>query len=178
MLAYLLTLLGVLGHAIPHPGLPFTAVGGSLLYFGARRPLWQAVFPVAALAASDYYLTTVVYGFPFAVPGYLLTWAWYAAVVVLGAVLLGNTTTAARVASGVLLASTSFFVASNYAVWFGQSGMYPHTLAGLMTCYAAALPFYAYDLVSTAIVAGLAFGVPQRIKHHEASKQAQTLESR
>jgi hypothetical protein len=175
MFAYLLTLFGVLGHAIPHPGLPFTAVGGSLLYFGARRPLWQAIFPIAALAASDYYLTTHVYSFPFVVQGYLLTWAWYAAVVILGALLLSRHTTVARVASGVALASTSFFVASNYAVWFGQAGMYPHTLAGLMTCYVAGLPFYGYDLVSTAIVAGFAFGIPQLVKQHEANKQAQTL---
>src|SRR5271170_1716873 len=155
MFAYLLTLFGVLGHAIPHPGLPITAVGGSLLFFGARRPLWQAIFPVAALAASDYYLTTHVYSFPFVVQGYLLTWAWYAAVIVLGAILLSKTTTFARVASATLLASTSFFVVTDYAVWAAQPGMYPHTLAGLMTCYAAALPFYRNDLVSTAIVAGL-----------------------
>ncbi len=174
MFAYLLSLIGVLGKAIPHPGLPFTAVGGSLLYFGARRPLWQGIFPVAALAASDYYLTTHVYNFPFVLQGYLLTWAWYAAVVVLGALLLGSKTSVARVASGVLLASTSFFVASNYAVWIG-SGMYPHTVAGLMTCYAAALPFYRYDLVSTAIVAGVAFGIPEALRRHEATKQTQTL---
>jgi hypothetical protein len=175
MFAYLLTLAGVLGHAIPHPGLPFTTVGGSLLYFGARRPLWQAIFPVAALVASDYYLTTHVYGFPFVIQGYLLTWAWYAAVIVLGAILLRKSTTIVRVASAVVLAPTSFFIASNYAVWFGQAGMYPHTLAGLLTCYTAALPFYGYDLASTAIVAGLAFGIPQLIKQHEANKQAQTL---
>ena len=175
MFAYLLTLFGVLGHAIPHPGLPFTAVGGSLLYFGARRPLWQAIFPVAALAASDYYLTTHIYNFPFVVQGYLLTWAWYAAVIVLGAILLRKSTTFARVTSGILLASTSFFIASNYAVWVGQVGMYPHTLAGLTTCYAAALPFYRYDLVSTAIVASLAFGIPEALKRHEAGKLTQTL---
>jgi hypothetical protein len=175
MFAYLLTLAGVLGHAIPHPGLPFTAVGGSLLYFGARRPFWQAIFPVAALAASDYYLTTHVYGFPFVIQGYLLTWAWYAAVIVLGSILLRKSTTIVRVASATLLASTSFFVVSNYAVWAAQPGLYPHTFAGLMTSYAAALPFYRNDLVSTAIVAGLAFGIPQLIKQHEANKQAQTL---
>ena len=175
MFAYLLTLLGVLGHAIPHPGLPFTAVGGSLLYFGARRPLWQAIFPVAALALSDYYLTTHVYSFPFVVQGYLLTWAWYAAVIVLGAVLLRQRTTIARVASATLLASTSFFVVTDYAVWAAQPGLYPHTFAGLTACYAAALPFYRNDLVSTAIVAGLAFGIPQLMKQHEANKQTQTL---
>jgi hypothetical protein len=175
MLAYLLTLVGVLGHAVPHPGLPFTAVGGSLLYFGARRPLWQAIFPVAALAASDYYLTTHVYGFPFVIQGYLLTWAWYAAVIVLGAILLRNSTTITRVASATLLASTSFFVVSNYAVWAAQPGMYAHTFAGLMTCYTAALPFYRNDLVSTAIVASLAFGIPEALRRHEVGKQTQTL---
>jgi len=174
MFAYLLTLIGVLGHAIPHPALPFTAVGGSLLYFGARRTLWQGIFPVAALAISDYYLTTHVYSFPFAVHDYLVTWAWYAAVIILGGLLLRSKTSIARVASGALLASTSFFVASNYAVWAGQVGMYPHTLSGLMACYTAALPFYRNDLVSTAIVAGLAFGVPELLRQHQANKQART----
>lgn len=174
MFAYLLTLLGVLGHAIPHPGLPFTAVGGSLLYFGARRPLWQGILPVAALVFSDYYLTTHVYGFPFVVQGYLLTWTWYCAVLVLGALLLKSRTSVARVTSATLLASTSFFLVSDYAVWAAQPGMYPHTLSGLTACYVAALPFYRNDLISTAVIAGLAFGIPQLLKQHEASKQAQT----
>ncbi len=175
MFACVLALLGVLSHAIPHPALPFTAVGGSLLYFGARRPIWQGIVPILALAVSDYYLTTHVYSFPFVIQGYLLTWAWYAAVIVLGAMLLGSKTSVARVASGVALASTSFFLVSNYAVWAGQVGMYPHTFAGLMTCFAAGLPFYRNDLVSTAIVAGLAFGIPELLKHQQAAKQAQTL---
>lgn len=175
MFAYLLTLVGVLSHVIPHPGLPLTAVGGSLLYFGARRPLWQAIFPVSALVVSDYYLTTHVYNFPFAVQGYLLTWAWYGAVIVLGAMLLRSRTSVARVAAGAMLAPTSFFAASNYAVWVGQVGMYPHTLAGLTACYAAGLPFYRYDLISTAIVAGLAFGIPELLRQHAADRQTQPL---
>ena len=173
MIAYFVALFGVLGHVIPHPWLPFTTVGGTMLYFGARRPAWQGIFPVAALAAADYYLTTSVYNFPFAVREYLLTWAWYAAVIVLGAVLLRGKATIARVVSGTLLASTSFFLVSNYAVWVGQNGMYPHTFSGLMTCYAAGLPFYRNDVVSTAIIAGLAFGVPPLMKQYEASKQTQ-----
>jgi hypothetical protein len=174
MFAYFLILIGVLGHSIPHPGLPFTAVGGSLLYFGARRQLWQGILPVGILAASDYYLTTQVYGFPFAVQGYLLTWAWYAAVIVLGALLLKSHSSVARIVSATLIASTSFFVVSNFAVWAAQPGMYPHTLSGLTACYVAALPFYRNDLVSTAIVAGLVFGVPMLMKQIEAHKQAQT----
>jgi hypothetical protein len=174
MFAYLLAFFGALVHAVPHPGLPFTAVGGSLLYFGARRPLWQGIVPVGILAATDYYLTTHVYGFPFAVQGYLLTWIWYAAVIVLGALLLRSHTSATRIVSAILLASTSFFLASNFAVWAAQPGMYPHTLAGLMTCYTAGLPFYRNDLVSTAIVAGLVFGAPLLMKQHDAHKQAES----
>jgi len=174
MFAYLLALLGVLGHSIPHPWLPFTAVGGSLLYFGARRPLWQGIIPVGILAVSDYYLTTQVYGFAFAVRGYLLTWAWYAAVIVLGALLLKSRASVARIASATLLGSTSFFLVSNYAVWAAQPGMYPHTFGGLMACYAAGLPFYRNDLVSTAIVAGLVFGVPLGMRQIEARKAAAT----
>ncbi len=174
MFAYLLTLIGVLVHSVPHPWLPFTAVGGSLLYFGARRPLWQGIVPVGILAVSDYYLTTQVYGFPFAVQGYLLTWAWYAAVIVLGALLLKSRTSVARVASATLLGSTSFFLVSNYAVWAAQPGMYPHTFSGLMACYAAGLPFYRNDLVSTAIVAGLVFGTPVLLARMEARKEVAT----
>jgi hypothetical protein len=44
-----------------------------------------------------------------------------------------------------------------------------------MTCYVAALPFYGYDLASTAIVAALAFGIPEALKRHEAGKQTQAL---
>ena len=44
--------------------------------------------------------------------------------------------------------------------WSGFAFPYPHTVAGLAACYAAAVPFYRNDLLSTALVAGLAFGVP------------------
>src|ERR1700750_2387157 len=119
----------------------FTAVGGSLLYFGARRPLRQAawaIVPFLAMAVSA--------------QDYLITWVWYAAALVLGSLLLKQRTNVTRVVSGSVLASTSFFAVSNYAVWVG-SGMYPHTLGGLTACYASALPFYRNDLVSTLLVA-------------------------
>jgi hypothetical protein len=81
----------------------------------------------------------------------------------LGQILLHARTTVVRVAAGALLGPTSFFVVSNYAVWVG-SVTYPHSLSGLVTCYAAAVPFYRNDLLSTAIVAGLAFGVPVLVR--------------
>jgi hypothetical protein len=159
MSAYIWVLVAVLSRILPHPWLNFTAVGGALLYFGAKRSLRWTLVPVAALAATDYYLTVFQYNYAFHLGSYLLTWTWYAAVVILGHILLAKHSSLLRAGSGVLLASTSFFVVSNYAVWIG-SALYPHTMAGLTACYAAALPFYRNDLLSTTLVAALAFGIP------------------
>lgn len=161
MAAYLLVLLAVFSRILPHPAwLNFTAVGGALLYFGARRPLRQLWVPVLALAATDYYLTAFFYSYPFHISAYLVTWGWYAAIVVLGSVLLSRKTTVSRVGAGIVLAPTSFFLLTNFAAWAAMPQLYPRSLAGLGLSYAAGLPFYRNDLLSTTIVAGLAFGMP------------------
>lgn len=99
-----------------------------------------------------------MYGFPFEVKGYLVTWAWYAAVCLLASGLLRKVT-ALRVVAGVVASATSFFLLSNLVVWLG-SGMYPHSASGLEACYAAALPFYANDLISTGVFCAALFGLP------------------
>ena len=163
MSAYLLLLLAVISRVAPHPAwLNFTAVGGSLLYFGARRPLWQLVIPVALLAGADYYLTVFAYGYPFHAASYLVTWLWYAAIVALGAGMLKGSASIGRVLGASVLSATSFFLLSNFAVW-AVSAMYPRNPGGLAACYLAGLPFYRNDLISTALVATVAFGAPQLI---------------
>jgi hypothetical protein len=56
--------------------------------------------------------------------------------------------------------------------------MYPRTLAGLVTCYAAAIPFYRNDVISTAIVAGLAFGVPVLVRKMRLERNASVVTAR
>jgi len=157
MIAILVLFLAALSRLLPHAvhGLPFnfTAVGAGLLFFGSRRPRWQVVLVVAVMALMD-----VVYRYPFHVRGYLVTWAWYGAVCLLGSALLRRVTTL-RVLAGVLASATSFFLLSNFMVW-AMSAMYPRSAAGLAMCYAAGLPFYANDLVSTGLWAGALFGLP------------------
>lgn len=157
--AYLLIVFAVLSRVIPHSWMNFTAVGGGLLYFGARRPLREAIWPVLALMATDFYLTVAFYHYAWHTSAYLITWAWYAAVIVLGRILLKDHISVSRVIAAPTIASTSFFLISNYAVWIG-SAIYPHSLAGLGACYAAALPFYRNDVLSTTLVTGVAFGLP------------------
>jgi hypothetical protein len=162
MLAFLVLILAALSRLLPHAmhgvGINFTAVGAGLLFFGSRRPRWQAIAAVVVMALTDVYLTKVAYGLPFHVRGYLVTWAWYAAVCLIGSSLLRKVTSL-RVVAGVLASATSFFLLSNFMVWV-MSGMYEHNLFGLASCYRAGIPFYANDLASTAIVAGALFGLP------------------
>ncbi len=162
MLAYLVLLLAALSRLLPHAlhgvGLNITAVGGGLLYFGSRRPRWQAVFAVIVMALTDVYLTRVVYGFPFQVRGYLVTWLWYGAVCILGSALLRRVTVL-RVVAAVFSSATGFFLLSNLVVWM-SGRLYPHSAPGLVQCYTAALPFYGNDLVSTGLTAAMLFGLP------------------
>jgi len=176
MFAYVLVLLGVASRYLmaPHVAwLNFTAVGGSLLYFGARRSRREMLAPLAVLMASDYCLTTYFYGYAFHWQDYVVTWGWYVAAMALGWILLGKRVSFMRGAVAALLGPTSFFVVSNFVVWASASfSNYPHTLAGLATCYVAAIPFYRNDLISTAITLGAAYAVPALVRRmHEGRAQ-------
>jgi len=161
MSAYIVLLLAVLSRLLPPAlhltAMNFTAVGGGLLFFGAKRSRWQTLIAVAAFMMTDVVLTVYAYHSAFHVKGYLVTWAWYAGVCLLGHSILQRAT-AVRVTGAVLGSATSFFLLSNFVVWLGT--MYAHTFAGLMSCYAAALPFYRNDLISTGLTVGVLFGLP------------------
>jgi hypothetical protein len=169
--AYLLILVAVLSRVVPHPWMNFTAVGGGLLYFGAKRPLREMALPLLALMGTDFFLTVFFYRYPWHTSEYLVTWAWYAAAIVLGRILLKRKVNAGRLIAAPMLASTSFFAVSNFAVWAAWP-MYPHTPAGLGACYLAGLPFYANDVVSTTLVTGLAFGLPMMARKMAAMRAA------
>jgi len=174
MLAYFVLLLAVLSRILPHAfhavSWNFTALGGGLLFFGSRmgsskRAAWMLPSALAVLMATDYYLTVFAYGYPFQIRTYLVTWLWYAAVCLLGMGILQKPTVL-RVAASVLATSTSFFLISNFVVWFsGSMSMYPRSLAGLGACYVAAIPFYRNDLVSTVLTCGALFGLPVLAAH-------------
>jgi len=186
MPAYLLLVLAILTRVMPHHGwLNFTAVGGALLYFGARRPWREMLAPLAALMVTDYCLTVFTYHYSFVWTAYVTTWAWYVAVMALGFILLKTKTSWLRVGAAVVLGPTSFWLISNYTVWVLSShavpvagDMYSHTLSGLITCYAAGIPFYRNDVASTAIVAGLAFGVPVLVRKMRMERNAAVVTAR
>jgi hypothetical protein len=179
MIAYLLVLLAVLtrylvvGHL---PLLNFTAVTGGLIYFGAKRSWREMAGPLLILMASDYCLTTYAYHYAFHWQGYIPTWIWYVAAMALGQILLRAKTSVVRVAASAILGPTSFWIMSNFAYWALSAGavgsLYPRTMSGLMTCYAAAIPFYRNDLAATTIVLAAAFGIPVLVERMNPAERA------
>src|SRR5215470_348853 len=135
MLAFVYVLFALLMR-IPHGDhlWNFTPITAALLYFGARgsrRLMWP---PLVLLIAADVKLDQY-YNYPLSWDLFL-TWAWYAAMLLLGSAALRKDTKAWRIGAAALTGSVSFFLISNFGVW-AATAMYPKTLAGLMTCYAA-----------------------------------------
>jgi hypothetical protein len=156
MLAYVFVLLAVAVRFMPHP-LAFTPVGAALLFFGARGSRQRMWIPLALMAASDVVLTMVVYRYPFSWD-HFVTWAWYAAMLWLGSTLRKNAGVV-RILGAALAGSISFFLISNLAVWAAWD-MYPHTLAGLMTCYEAGLPFFRRGVEGDLLFTSVMFAAP------------------
>ena len=114
---------------------PFAAIGlaaGSL--FGIS--LTAVAVPIVALVISNV-----------ALPGYdssamaLVVYVSFACPVLFGSLVRRQGWVA--VIGGSLASSLIFFATTNFATW-ALTQLYPHTLAGLTTCYIAALPFYRW----------------------------------
>lgn len=158
MLAYVYVLFALATRLtfMPHPW-NFTPVTAALLYFGARGSRRQLWLPLALLVASDLALDKYVYAYPFSWDLFL-TWGWYAAMLWLGTALRENAKPL-RIAGAALTGSVSFFLISNFGVW-AATNMYTKTVSGLMTCYAAGLPFFRRTLEGDLLYTAVMFVLP------------------
>ncbi|WP_202844481.1 DUF6580 family putative transport protein [Luteimonas saliphila] len=176
-------LLAALSRLLPLPPnfAPIEAValfGGA--YFANRRLAF--LVPVLAMLSSDVvlgfargstylqYFTSTAY-----LPSLLANYLCIAATVVLAFGLRGRVS-GARVLGYSLAGSVLFFVVSNFAVWltaFMVPG-YPACDAGLLPCYAAALPFFKTTLLSTLVYSALLFGGFALLRSRMPALHAQT----
>lgn len=134
---------------VPHPP-NFTPIGAMALFSGAylgKRAI-AVLAPLGALLLSD-----LVLGFyaelAFVYVGVVLT--------VLIGWSLARGRTAWTIAGASLLGSVLFFILTNFGVWL-VNDYYPHTLAGLAACYAAAIPFFQNSVAGDLFYAALLFG--------------------
>ncbi len=168
-MTYLIVLAAVVARFAPHPP-NFSPVFAALLFGGAclkkRDSIW---FPVTLLAASDFLLTTQIYGMRFGWY-YLLDWAGFAAVALIGWRLRGHLSVR-KILAASLAGPTVFFLISNFAVWLGGR-LYPPTWAGLAECYVAALPFYANSLIAGVLFSGILFGGFEFYRRRSSSSAA------
>jgi hypothetical protein len=134
---------------IPHPP-NFEPIGAMALFAGAHLAgkRWPFAIPLLALFLSD-----ILIGFHDQMP---IVYGAFALMVCLGFA-LRNHRTAGPVTAAALGASALFFILSNFGVWaFGS--LYPRTFAGLISCYVAAIPFFAYTVAGTLFYTAVLFG--------------------
>lgn len=152
-----LSTLGALARLIPHPP-NFAPVGAVSLYSGARLPVWQAyLVPLAVMLVTDPILSIFVYHVPAFSRIQLFIYASFLIGVLLGRFLRG-TENIAKIGAFTLLNSVQFFLISNFGSWY-LFHSYPMTVAGLVDCYVAAIPFFGWTLASDVLYVAVLFGV-------------------
>jgi hypothetical protein len=133
-IAVTLIVLAALSRLLPHPPnfTPIEAIG----LFGGAMMLDKRLAFVVTLGA--YFLSDAIIGFhalSLLVAACLVFNLW------LGS-RLQNKLTGPRLLGSGLLAASVFFVVTNLGVWL-TSGMYAINMAGLISCFTMAIPFFA-----------------------------------
>lgn len=154
-------LLAALTRVLPHPPnfAPMTAIALFAAATFADRRL-AIVTPLVALFISDLCIEAMYH------LGLMTTWSIYPGMwvtylalllVTLMGFLLRTHRTVPAIAGATLAGSTLFFVVTNFVVWAGAD-LYPHTLAGLVTCYEAAIPFFRRSVLGDLTYCAVLFG--------------------
>ena len=132
--------------------------GGS--YFLLKR--FAFIIPIAAYMVSDFIINNTIYsayhadGIVFYQNYMLWTIGSLLLIVVLGKFLMKKVNLKSTI-FGILGATTVFWLVSNFGSFLGMA-IYPKSISGLLSCYTAALPFYAYSLLGNAVFGVILFG--------------------
>lgn len=162
-----LLIIGIGSRLIPHyPN--FTAIGAISLFgaaFGGRRSV-AIIIPYLVMLISDMILNNVIYAarypddykFIFLYRGALWSYAAFGLIVMFGYMLFRNNINLNKVLIGATGSSLIFFLLSNFGVW-ASTGAYPVNFGGLLSCYAAGLPFLLNQFLGDMFYSLVLFGV-------------------
>lgn len=151
VIAILLVIATAASRVVPHPW-NFTPMIAVALFAGARIARWwlAGLAVLGCLALGDVVIGKFPYG------GFEWVYGAFLAVVAIGRVLRRrpalHTTLLAALGSGFM-----FFIVTNLAVFAGS--LYPHTWAGLVEDFTAALPFYRNQIAGDLLFTGVLFGL-------------------
>ncbi|MFA5358739.1 MAG: DUF6580 family putative transport protein [Patescibacteria group bacterium] len=144
-------ILAAASRLVHHP-FNFTPIIALALFAGCySKKHWAIILPLGAMLVSDYFIgfydwqvmASVYVGFAIA---FYIGWflkkhkTWYG------------------VGAAALISSVVFFGVTNFAVW-GFFEWYPHTWAGLVSCFTLALPFFRNSLAGDLIYSAALFGL-------------------
>ena len=135
----------------------FTPIAAIALFGGAyfTNKKLAVIVPFAAMLLSD-----LVLGYH---STFLAVYISFALIVAIGFT-LQKKRTVSRILAASVSSSVLFFVITNFAFWY-TGAMYPMNLAGLGTCFVAAIPFFQYTLIGDLVYTGLFFGAFEFAKY-------------
>ncbi|AMS25708.1 hypothetical protein AEM51_00465 [Bacteroidetes bacterium UKL13-3] len=157
-----LILLCAFSRIIPH--IPNFSPLGAIGLFGAAHfsKKWQAfLIPIAATWLSDLFINNVIYAqyypkFTWFYEGFYWQYGSYLLITLTGLGIL-NKINIPKVLTGTLASTAIFFLVSNFGCWIGST-TYPQNFGGLITCYAAGIPFLKGTLLGDLFYSGVLFG--------------------
>jgi hypothetical protein len=157
LVGVLLILAAALIRVLPHPvnvtPLAAMALAGGV-YLDRRYAL---IIPILAMIISD-----AIIGFHATIPFV------YGAFFLIGIIglWLRSHKSFGFIFGGTIASSVLFFVVTNFGVWLTGGGWnYPRTMAGLIECYAMAIPFLRNTLAGDLISVGVLFGAFELSRH-------------
>ncbi len=158
-------LVAALSRLLPHPP-NFTPIGAMALLGGTylSKKYLKFILPLAALFLSDIILNNTIMrvwypdieGFIFLTQS--MKWVYFSFIIMIlfGSVILKERNLK-NIALGTIGVSIIFFLITNFGSFIG-SGIYPKTLAGLIACFAAAIPFFLNTILGNVFFGFLGFG--------------------
>ena len=159
----IIILLAAFTRIMPHPPnfSPMAAIG----LFGAAHfaKKWQAFFiPLIGIWVSDLVINNYVYSssssnFVWFYSGFYWQYISYILIIFAGLFIFNRGISLTKMFGGMISSSGIFFLVSNFGVWAGGT-MYPKNFGGLITCYAAGVPFIHNTIISDILFTTVLFG--------------------
>jgi hypothetical protein len=137
-----------LPYLIPHTW-NFTAIGALAIFGGAQFSDKRLAFivPITAMAISDVFIGN---GFS------LVVYTGFVAMVACG-FLIRNKVNTTNVILVSFISASVFFLITNFAFLY-PSTRYSHNISGILTSYAAGLPFFRNMLIGNLVFSSILFG--------------------
>jgi len=162
----LMVLISALYRIMPNRPWGFAPQIAMGLFSGAlfvKNKKWAFALPLVSLFISDLlyqvlynYGLSPIYGF---YGGQWINYLLFAGMTCFGFLIKKNKISNVIVAS--LAAPTTYFLISNFLVWFSNRGFglnRPKTFSGLLLTYGDGVPFFAYSVMATIVFSAVLFG--------------------